>query len=50
MKKHYVSMIWGTERTRHYRFTSMKKAIALVAPARRREMEKRLDAREAAVA
>ena len=50
MKKTYISEVWGVKRSRFFRFIGCKKAILLVAPSRRREMERRLDAREAAVA
>lgn len=50
MKKTYVSEVWGVKRSRFFRFVGCKKAILLVASSRRREMERRLDTREAAVA
>jgi hypothetical protein len=50
MKKTYISTLWGVKRSRFFRFVGCKKAIMLVAPFRRRQMEKKLDAREAAVA
>lgn len=44
MKKTYVSIVWGTERTRHIRFVSWKKAILLASsssPLRKRKAEKK---------
>ena len=38
MKKTYVSIVWGTERTRFCRFTAWKKAVLMAAPAEKKQL------------